>query len=109
MIDVSVIIPVYKTEKYLEKCVLSVLKGGMDNIEILLIDDGSPDGSGALCDALRDKYEKINVFHKENGGLSSARNLGINKAKGKYLCFVDSDDFLEEQALFNMFHIRRKG
>lgn len=103
MIDVSVIIPVYKTEKHLEKCVLSVLNGGMNNIEILLIDDGSPDGSGSLCDALCERYEKVNVFHKENGGLSSARNLGINKAKGKYLCFVDSDDFLEEQALFNMF------
>ena len=102
MVDVSIIIPVYKTEKYLEKCVLSVLKGGMENIEILLIDDGSPDGSGALCDSLSEKYDKITVFHKENGGLSSARNLGIDKAKGKYLCFVDSDDFLEENSLLNM-------
>ncbi|MBR6572543.1 MAG: glycosyltransferase family 2 protein [Clostridia bacterium] len=103
MLDISVIIPVYKTEKYLEKCVLSVLDGGMENIEILLIDDGSPDGSGALCDALCEKYEKVKVFHKKNGGLSSARNLGIDKAKGRYLCFVDSDDFLEIDSLFNMF------
>ena len=102
MIDVSVIIPVYKTKKYLEKCVLSVLDGGLENIEILLIDDGSPDSSGALCDALCEKYEKVSTFHKENGGLSSARNLGIDKAKGKYLCFVDSDDYLEKNSLFNM-------
>ena len=103
MVDVSVIIPVYNTEKYLEKCVLSVLNGGMKNIEILLIDDGSPDGSGALCDRLCEEYENVYVFHKENGGLSSARNLGIDKAKGRYLCFVDSDDFLEENSLLNMF------
>ena len=108
MIDISVIIPVYKTEKYLEKCVLSVLRGGMENIEILLVDDGSPDGSGALCDRLCEEYENVYVFHKENGGLSSARNLGIDKAKGKYLCFVDSDDFLEENSLLNMFQQAEK-
>lgn len=108
MIDISVIIPVYKTEKYLEKCVLSVLNGGMKNIEILLIDDGSPDGSGALCDSLCDAYENVYVFHKENGGLSSARNLGIDRAKGKYLCFVDSDDFLEKNALLKMFNRAEK-
>lgn len=102
MTDISVIIPVYNTEKYLEKCVLSVLEGGVENIEILLIDDGSDDGSGHLCDRLAEKSGKIKVFHKENGGLSSSRNLGISKAKGKYLCFIDSDDFLEKNSLFNM-------
>ncbi len=108
MLDISVIIPVYKCEKYIEKCVLSVLDGGMENIEILLVEDGSPDGSGTVCDRICEKYEKIKVFHKENGGPSSARNLGIDKAKGKYLCFVDSDDFLEENALFNMFQKAEK-
>ncbi len=103
MIDISVVIPVFKTEKYLEKCVLSVLNGGIENLEILLVDDGSPDGSGVLCDRLSQQYDKVKVFHKENGGLSSARNLGISKAKGKYLCFVDSDDFLEKDSLYNMF------
>ncbi len=103
MIDISVVIPVYKCEKYLEKCVLSILDGGMENIEILLIDDGSPDSSGALCDRLCEEYECVSVFHKENEGPSRARNLGIDKAKGKYLCFVDSDDFLEQNSLFNMY------
>lgn len=102
MTDISVIIPVYNTEKYLKKCVLSVLNGGVEDIEILLIDDGSTDNSGALCDHLAEKYHKIKVFHKENEGLSETRNLGIKKAEGKYLCFIDSDDFLEEGSLFKM-------
>ena len=108
MLDISVIIPVYKTEKYLEKCVSSVLNGGVENIEILLIDDGSPDNSGKLCDKLAEGNSKIKVFHKANGGLSTARNLGIEKATGKYLCFVDSDDYLEENALAKMLEITER-
>ena len=109
MIDVSVIIPVFNAEKHLEKCVFSVLNGGMENIEILLIDDGSTDGSSALCDLLCERYENIYVFHKENEGPSAARNLGISKAKGRYLCFVDSDDFLEENGLLNMYEKAEKA
>lgn len=96
----SIIVPVYNVEKYLEKCVNSLLeqKNIKNSIEILLIDDGSTDHSGMLCDMFAQKYASIRVFHKENGGLSSARNLGIEKAVGEYVLFVDSDDFIEENA-----------
>lgn len=93
----SIVVPVYKVEKYLEKCVQSLLaQEEMEGkTEILLIDDGSPDGSGALCDRLAGQFKQVKVFHKENGGLSSARNLGIEKASGAYILFVDSDDYIE--------------
>lgn len=89
----SIIIPVYNVEKYLEECVNSVLPIKND-IEILLVDDGSTDKSGKLCDALAEKDRRIKVIHKENGGLSDARNFGIKNAVGDYLLFLDSDDFL---------------
>ncbi|MGN1313694.1 MAG: glycosyltransferase family 2 protein [Lachnospiraceae bacterium] len=91
---ISVIIPVYQTKDYLEKCVNSCLAQTYQNLEILLVDDGSGDGTGELCDRLAEADERIRVFHKENGGTSSARNLGISKARGEYLGFVDSDDFI---------------
>lgn len=98
---VSVIIPVYNVEKYLNQCVESVLKLKSD-FEIVLVDDGSTDKSGELCDSLAKKDSRIKVIHKENGGLSSARNAGIENASGEYLMFLDSDDFLnpEETDLF---------
>lgn len=100
---VSVVIPVYKTEKFLEKCVASVLNQTYGNIEIILVDDGSPDGSPAICDALSTEHENIRVIHKENGGLSDARNFGLREAKGVYVCFIDSDDYWDESdALQNM-------
>ena len=89
----SIIIPVYNVEKYLEECVNSVLPIKND-IEILLVDDGSTDKSGKLCDALAENDNRIKVIHKENGGLSDARNVGIKNATGDYLLFLDSDDFL---------------
>lgn len=91
---ISIIIPIYNILDCLEKCVDSCINQTYKNIEILLVDDGSTDGTGALCDALAKKDERIRVFHKENGGSSSARNLGIMQAKGEYLGFVDSDDFI---------------
>lgn len=90
---ISVIIPVYKTEDYLEKCVDSILNQGLNDIEIILVDDGSPDRCSFICDAYAGKFEYIKVIHKANGGLSSARNAGIREASGQFLMFADSDDW----------------
>ena len=92
---ISVIVPVYNIEKYLERCVRSICAQTYQNLEILLVDDGSMDGSGEICDRLAEEDSRIRVFHKENGGSSSARNLGIREARGKYLGFIDSDDYIE--------------
>ena len=91
---ISIIIPIYNIMDCLEKCVDSCINQTYKNIEILMVDDGSTDGTGALCDKIKEKDDRIRVFHKENGGSSSARNLGIEQAKGEYLGFVDSDDFI---------------
>ncbi len=91
---ISVIIPVYNIKEYLPRCVESVCAQTYKNLEILLVDDGSTDGTGELCDELAKKDARIRVYHKENGGSSSARNLGIENAKGQYLGFVDSDDYI---------------
>ncbi len=95
---ISVIVPVYKVEEYLERCVCSLTSQTYENLEILLVDDGSPDSCGAMCDSFAREDPRIRVIHKENGGLSSARNAGIDQARGEYLGFVDSDDFLEKDA-----------
>ena len=89
---ISVIVPVYKVEKYLDRCVSSLLAQTYQNVEILLVDDGSPDNCPKMCDAYEEKHDKIRVIHQENKGLSGARNTGIDQAKGEYLAFVDSDD-----------------
>ncbi len=99
---VSIVIPVYNVERYLEECVNSVLQQTYSNIEIILVDDGSTDGSGQLCDLLQSKSEKIIVIHKKNGGLSDARNVGIDNARGKYICFIDSDDWVENDYVESM-------
>lgn len=96
---ISVIIPVYKTERYLEKCVESVKNQTYKNIEIILVDDGSPDNCPALCDKIASCNDNIKVVHKENGGLSSARNAGIEVMSGEYVVFLDSDDTLIENAV----------
>lgn len=92
---ISVIVPVYNIEQYVERCVRSIMEQTYRDLEILLIDDGSTDQSGAICDRLAGEDARIRVFHKENGGSSSARNLGIANAKGEYLGFIDSDDYIE--------------
>lgn len=94
----SIVVPVYQVEAYLEKCVHSLLrqKDMEDKIEILLVDDGSKDKSGEMCDAFAENYPGVKVLHKENGGLSSARNYGIDRALGTYILFVDSDDYIED-------------
>lgn len=91
---ISVIIPIYKVEAYLEKCIESVRSQTYKDIEIILVDDGSPDNCGAVCDRYQKMDERIKVLHKENGGLSDARNKGLDIATGEYVLFVDSDDFI---------------
>lgn len=91
---VSIIVPVYNVENYLNYCVDSLLRQTFNDFEILLIDDGSKDNSGKLCDEIKEKDTRISVYHKQNGGLSDARNFGIVHAKGDFLLFIDSDDAL---------------
>ena len=97
MPTISVIVPVYNVEKYLRCCVDSILAQTFTDIEVLLVDDGSTDGSGAICDEYAQKDSRVRVFHKPNGGVSSARNLGLDKAAGKWIMFVDSDDKVAPQ------------
>ena len=92
---ISIVVPVYKVEPYLEKCVNSILAQTYTNLEIILVDDGSPDRCGEICDQLQQKDPRVVVIHKSNGGLSSARNAGIEIARGEYIGFVDSDDSIE--------------
>ena len=96
---ISIIVPVYKAEAYLHRCVDSLLVQTFADFEILLIDDGSPDRSGRICDEYAKKDPRIRVFHKENGGVSSARNLGIEHAVGDWICFIDSDDTIDKTYL----------
>ena len=91
---ISVIVPVYKVEAYLDRCVQSIVKQTYQNLEIILVDDGSPDNCPAMCDAWVEKDTRIKVIHKENGGLSDARNAGMAIATGVYMGFVDSDDYI---------------
>lgn len=98
-VTVSVVIPVYNVEKYLKECIDSVLRQTYSSYEIILIDDGSTDSSGSICDEYVSKDDRISVVHKANGGLSSARNAGLEKASGKYVYFLDSDDYITENAL----------
>lgn len=93
MCFLSIVIPVYKVEKYIHQCIDSVLNQTLEDIEIILVDDGSPDSSPEICDAYAQEYDCIKVIHKRNGGLSSARNAGIEMANGQYLMFLDSDDW----------------
>lgn len=93
---VSVIVPVYNVEDYLKKCVNSIINQTYTNLEIILVDDGSPDNCGKICDEYLNIDSRIRVIHKKNGGLSSARNAGLDIAKGKYISFIDSDDYIKE-------------
>lgn len=94
----SVIVPVYNVEEYLPTCIESVLNQTFKDFEVILVDDGSTDESGQICDEYAKKDERVKVIHKENGGLSDARNVGLLSSKGKYIAFVDGDDFIIETA-----------
>ena len=109
METVSIIIPVYNVEKYLDRCIDSVLKQSYQNIEVLLVDDGSTDKSGLLCDRWAEKDSRIRVIHKVNEGVSVARNTGLDQANGDYIAFVDSDDFIDAnmiETLYNTLQIK---
>ena len=95
----TVVVPVYNVEKYLEKCVDSILAQTEPDFELLLVDDGSTDGSGRLCDKLAEKDGRVRVIHQKNQGLGGARNTGIQQAQGDWLLLVDSDDWIEPQTL----------
>lgn len=99
---VSVIVPVYNVEKYLRVCLDSILCQTYHNLDVILVDDGSTDESGRLCDEYGNLDNRVRVIHKENGGLASARNVGLDFVKGDYICFVDSDDFIEPSMVENL-------
>lgn len=92
---ISIIVPIYKVERYIHRCIESLTHQDITNIEIILVEDGSPDNCGIICDEYKEKDSRIRVIHQSNGGLSAARNSGIDIAKGDYLMFVDSDDWVD--------------
>ena len=94
---ISIIVPVFKVEKYLKRCVESIRNQTYPDIEIILVDDGSPDACPQICDQYAQEDARIKVIHKSNGGLSDARNCGIDAARGKYIGFVDSDDYIHPE------------
>ena len=96
---ISIIIPVYNTEAYLPACMDSILSQSFTDFEVLLVDDGSKDGSGVICDGYAAKDSRVRVLHKENGGVSLARNLALEQARGEWICFIDSDDRLVSNGL----------
>lgn len=99
---ISIIVPVYNVEKYLDKCIKSIISQTYHNLEIILVDDGSSDRCAEICDGYAEKDSRIAVIHKENGGLSSARNAGLKIAKGNYINFVDSDDYIDKKMIDGM-------
>lgn len=107
-IEISVIVPVYNVEYYIHNCVKSILNQTFKDFELLLIDDGSTDNSGKICDRYAERYSTVKVFHKVNGGLSDARNFGMKFAEGNYFVFIDSDDFVELNYLAILFSLVKK-
>ncbi len=99
MPKISIIVPVYNVEKYIDRCINSILHQTFSDFELILIDDGTPDSSGEICENYAKTDNRIRVFHKQNGGLSDARNYGIDKAEGEYLTFIDSDDYVDKSYL----------
>ena len=100
---ISIIVPVYNREKYLHRCINSILEQTFEDFELILINDGSTDGSGQICDDYRTKDPRVQVYHKNNAGVSSARNLGLRYANGEWITFVDSDDWLDEVFLEKLY------
>lgn len=96
MVMLSVIVPVYNVEKYLPTCIESILRQTMEELELILVDDGSTDRSSLICDEYAKTDLRIKVIHQKNGGLSAARNTGLRSAQGRYISFVDSDDFIRQ-------------
>ena len=110
MAEISVIIPVYNVESYIRKCLDSVVSQTMNDLEIILVDDGTKDNSGEICEEYANKDTRIRVIHKKNGGLSDARNAGMPHVTGKYVIFIDSDDYIESDMLEYMYrNIEKSG
>ena len=105
MRKISIIVPVYQAEKYISKCIESIVNQAYKNLEIILIDDGSTDSSGEICDRYGERDKRIVVVHNPNKGVSDARNCGMDIATGDYITFVDSDDFLEPQMYSEMMQV----
>ncbi|MDU4937967.1 MAG: glycosyltransferase family 2 protein [Clostridium sp.] len=106
---ISIIIPVYNVRNYIEKCLYSVINQTYSNIEIIIVDDGSTDGSSEVCDEIASKDNRIKVIHKENGGLSDARNKGIENANGEYILFLDSDDWVKKSWCERMYELLKEN
>lgn len=106
---ISVIVPVYGVEQYLDQCVRSIAEQTYQNLEILLVEDGSPDRSGAICDDWAEKDQRIQVIHKENGGAGLARNIGLDAAKGQLIAFVDSDDYIAPGMFRHLYDLLEQG
>ena len=109
MPKISVVVPVYKVEAYLDRCVQSIVNQSFGDFDLYLVDDGSPDNCGAMCDAWAEKDSRIRVIHQQNGGLSAARNAGLNGAKGQYIAFVDSDDYIYPVFLERLYQAIKKN
>lgn len=105
----SIIIPVYKVEKYIDRCIRSLVEQTYENLEILMVDDGSPDNSGAICDAWAAKDSRIKVIHKENGGSGAARNTALDLAQGELIAFVDSDDYIAPDMYEYLYGLLEQG
>ncbi len=105
---ISIIVPVYNVEGYLDRCIKSIVSQTFTELEIILVDDGSPDASGAMCDEWARKDERIRVFHKKNGGLSDARNCGLDMASGEYVAFIDSDDWIDKDMMEVLYNAIQK-
>ena len=106
---ISIIVPVYNAEQYLEKCVNSIINQTYTNLEIILVDDGSPDNCGAICDEYAKKDSRIKVIHKSNGGVSSARNRALECLTGEYVAFVDSDDYIHQDYINVLYNALSDG
>ena len=109
MPEISIIVPVYNVEKYLDRCIKSILSQTFKDFELILIDDGSTDKSGVICDNYKNIDDRIIVIHKENGGAASCRNVGLDIAKGKYIGFVDSDDYISENMYYELHKVLIKN
>ena len=105
---ISIVVPVYNVEKYLNRCVESLINQDYENIEIILVDDGSKDKSGIICDRWAEKDDRINVIHKSNGGLSDARNAGTKATQGEYILFVDSDDYVNNDYVSSLYNLKER-
>lgn len=106
---ISVILPIYKVEKYLQRCVESIINQTYTNLEIILVDDGSPDGCPTICDDYATKDQRVKVVHKKNGGLSDARNAGTMCANGKYIAYVDPDDVVSSDYIEYLYRLTENG